>query len=145
MAGRLGVTQSINASRCPAGTWIGPSPHAAITSTQGRSKHARRGNSTNGFSEPSDDAETSGPWRLAAHPHRSTYQEQLQPSLPHLWQTSGKHHPDQKFARYIARRIREGFWIGFDRSKCKPASATRNMLSTIQPVHKYLNTELEAR
>lgn len=66
----------------------------------------------------------------------------------HQWETALKHHPNQEFARYIITGIREGFRIGFDRSRCRPISATRNMLSTIQnpkPVREYLNTELEAR
>ena len=62
------------------------------------------------------------------------------PCSPTYPTPSTRGHPDQEFARYIVEGIRSGFRIGFDGTRCKPRSATKNMQNP-QPVHEYLNTE----
>ena len=63
------------------------------------------------------------------------------------WEAALRHHPDQQFSHYICHGIRTGFRIGFDRTKCTPASTERNMMSAShhpQPVQEYLAREIEA-
>ena len=45
------------------------------------------------------------------------------------WEEALRQHPDTAFSGFICRGIRQGFRLGFDRSKCTPVCATRNMLS----------------
>ena len=63
------------------------------------------------------------------------------------WQEALQDHPDQAFANYILGGIRNGFRIGFDRSRVCLKSRGTNMLSATeqsQVVAKYLGEELQA-
>ena len=50
------------------------------------------------------------------------------PLVGEAWEAALAGHPDRAFARYVTRGIREGFMIGFHRSR-PLRSAARNMLS----------------
>ena len=63
------------------------------------------------------------------------------------WQEALEDHPDQAFANYILGGIRNGFRIGFNRSRVCLKSRGTNMLSATeqsQVVAKYLGEELQA-
>ena len=53
------------------------------------------------------------------------------PLVVDQWERRLKLHPDQNFAEFIVRGLREGFRIGFDYASSKCERATRNM-SAIQ-------------
>ncbi len=48
------------------------------------------------------------------------------------WESMLQDHPDQEFARYLVRGIKEGFHIGFDRDSVKCRGAQQNMQSAIE-------------
>ena len=72
------------------------------------------------------------------------FQGGVTPLLHSEWERALRDHPDRAFANYICTGLRQGFRIGFSRTK-PLRRATRNMLSATQhpePVAEYLAKEL---
>ena len=69
------------------------------------------------------------------------------PLVASEWEKVLAGHPDQEFAVFVVRGIREGFQIGFDYRQLKGGRTPRNMRSASEnpePIDRYVRAELQA-